>query len=113
MSTLAYYRPMRRLGTGLDSVGRSCVVSDAASADTSVATEYVLDDLWSMGLLAEVAGSVDWVTVLSGSVILLLEEGDIALGSRDRVVQRNTLHGWRSLGSEPCFLIAAMASVHC
>lgn len=113
MSTLAYYRPMRRLGTGLHSVGRSCVVSDAASADTSVATEYVLDDLWSMGLLAEVAGSVDWVTVLSGSVILLLEEGDIALGARDRVVQRNTLHGWRNLGSEPCFLIAAMASVHC
>lgn len=93
MSTLAYYRPMRRLGTGLDSVGRSCVVSDAASADTSVATEYVLDDLWSMGLLAEVAGSVDWVTVLSGSVILLLEEGDVALKSRDRVVQRNTLPG--------------------
>jgi hypothetical protein len=52
-----------------------------------------LDDLWSMGLLAEVAGSVDWVTVLSGSVILLLEEGDVALKSRDRVVQRNTLPG--------------------
>ena len=113
MSTLAYYRPMRRLGTGLDSVGRSCVVSDAANADTSVATEYVLDDLWSMGLLAEVAGSVDWVTVLSGSVILLLEEGDVALEARDCVVQQNTLHGWRNLGSEPCFLIAAMASVHC
>lgn len=142
-----YYQPMRRIVTGVDSTGHSCLVVDSQATQTEVTPDYVLDDLWSMGLPAEVAGStelpeppgaditegvvlwrrctipagveigfhstdtVDWVTVLSGAVTLLLESGQVDLSPGDCVVQRNTLHGWRNHGTEPCILIAAMASV--
>lgn len=68
MSTATNYRPMRRVVTGLDSVGRSCVVSHAASANSSIAAEYGLEYLWSMRLRAEVAGSVDLVPALGDDI---------------------------------------------
>ncbi len=146
METPGYFRPVRRVVTGTDGAGRSCVVSDAPSARIAVDPQYVLEDLWSMGLPAAVDGdpdvparaggaiaagtilwrtctipageeigvhatdTVDCLTVLSGRLTLVLEAEEVTLERGDCVVQRNTRHGWRNLGPEPCVLIAAMAS---
>ena len=142
-----HYRPMRRIVTGLDADGHSCVVVDSQTDDTKASADYVLDDLWSTGFPPQVegptelanppgssiaAGTIVWrrstmpagsrnafhstrtldcLTVLSGRVTLLLETGEIELTAGDFVVQRNTLHGWRNDGPEPCVLIGAMVSI--
>jgi quercetin dioxygenase-like cupin family protein len=147
MTTPDYYRPLRRLVTGVDADGRSQVTSDSLTADTEVTPEYVLDDLWSMTVPAVVDGplvlpdhpgadiapasglfrrctipanttigfhttdTVDCITVVSGSVTLILETGEVEMSTGDCVVQRNTVHGWRTSGSEPCVLIGVMASI--
>jgi quercetin dioxygenase-like cupin family protein len=142
-----YYRPMRRIVTGLDAGGHSCVVVDSQANESDVSADHVLDDLWSTRFPPQVAGltalpnrpgssiaagtivwrrstmpagrgsafhstrTVDCLTVLSGRVTLLLETGEIELTAGDFVVQRNTLHGWRNDGPEPCILVGAMVSI--
>jgi quercetin dioxygenase-like cupin family protein len=54
--------------------------------------------------------TVDCITVVSGSVTLILETAEVVMETGDCVVQRNTVHGWRNSGSEPCVLIGVMAS---
>ncbi|MGH7642604.1 MAG: cupin domain-containing protein [Candidatus Dormibacteria bacterium] len=141
-----YYRPLRRLVTGVDSQGRSSVTSDALTNDTAVADQYVVDDLWSTQLPAATAGAidlpgaadddvmvgtvifrrctvaprtniafhttdtVDCLVVVSGSVTLVLETGEVLLCAGDCLVQRNTVHGWRNDREEPCELIGVLAS---
>jgi quercetin dioxygenase-like cupin family protein len=148
MTTPGYYRPLRRLVTGVDANGLSQLTSDDPATDTEVTTDYVLDDLWSMTVPAEVDGplaltcspgadidaatalfrrctipasttigfhttdTVDCITVVSGSVTLLLETAEFHMSTGDCVVQRNTVHGWRNSGSEPCVLIGVMASTN-
>lgn len=56
--------------------------------------------------------TVDCITVASGSVTLILEAGEVEMKPGDCVVQRNTVHGWRNSGSEPCVLIGVMASTN-
>ena len=142
-----HYRPIRRVVTGLDAGGHSCVVVDSQANDIEVSADYVLDDLWATGFPPQVEGSTDlptppgagiaagtivWrrstmpagsrnafhstrtldcLTILSGRVTLLLETGEIELTAGDFVVQRNTLHGWRNDGPEPCVLIGALVSI--
>ena len=52
-------------------------------------------------------GTVDFVTILSGELVLALENGEeAALGPGDTVVQRGATHAWRNLTDRP-----AVASV--
>lgn len=55
--------------------------------------------------------TVDCITVVAGAVTLILEAGEVKMTTGDCVVQRNTVHGWRNSGSEPCVLIGVMASI--
>ncbi len=141
-----FFRPSRRVVTGTDAAGRSCVVSDAPADAIAVQPDYVLEDLWAMGLPAPALGpveppqdpdgaigpgqvrwrtctippgvaigfhatdTVDCVVVLSGRLVLTLEAQEVTLDRGDCVIQRNTRHGWRNPGPEPCVLVAAMAS---
>jgi len=51
----------------------------------------------------------DCITVRSGSVTLILETSEVVMSTGNCVVQRNTVHGWRNSGSEPCVLIGVVA----
>ncbi|MGI9328023.1 MAG: cupin domain-containing protein [Pseudomonadales bacterium] len=67
---------------------------------------------WSLGDAMEDGASgddgwhttktIDYGIILSGRVELGLDEGWIALGEGDVVIQRATRHAWRVIGDEPC-----------
>ena len=52
--------------------------------------------------------TVDVVTVLSGELTALLEDGEVLLRSGEVLVQRGTAHAWRNLGTEPAVVTITM-----
>jgi quercetin dioxygenase-like cupin family protein len=47
--------------------------------------------------------SMDYAVILSGSIVLELDEGaEVTLHAGDVLVQRGTNHNWVNRGSEPC-----------
>jgi hypothetical protein len=52
--------------------------------------------------------TVDYVTVLQGRLTLVLDDGEVALGPGDCVVQRNTAHAWRNDGPETAVIMAVL-----
>jgi mannose-6-phosphate isomerase-like protein (cupin superfamily) len=52
--------------------------------------------------------SVDFILILSGEVILELENGEKTLRRGDVVVQNGTRHKWRYAGDEPCVMLAVI-----
>jgi quercetin dioxygenase-like cupin family protein len=51
-----------------------------------------------------VTDTLDYGVILSGSVALELESGEVRLGPGDFLVNRGVRHGWRNDGDEPCVL---------
>lgn len=53
--------------------------------------------------------TVDFEYVISGSVVLELDDGrQIELRAGDTVVQNGTRHAWRNPGTEPCRMVVAI-----
>lgn len=52
--------------------------------------------------------TVDIVTVLSGEMYAVLEEGEVLLRPGDSFVQRGTKHAWSNRGDKPCTIVAVM-----
>jgi quercetin dioxygenase-like cupin family protein len=131
----------RRVVTGLDDTGRSCVVIDGPiprlnamsaafawrtqehPADNTgredAAVPYAIDLLhtgsshfticeFPPGLEAfmHATDTLDYLVVLTGSVTLVLESGEITLGPHDFLVGRGVVHGWRNDGAESCVCAA-------
>jgi naringenin degradation protein FdeH len=48
--------------------------------------------------------SLDYVAVLEGEIVLLLDEGETTLRAGDVVVQQGTNHAWINRGTEKCRL---------
>lgn len=46
--------------------------------------------------------TVDFGIVISGEIVLLMDEGETTVGPGDIVVQRGTNHGWANRSDEPC-----------
>jgi len=101
MTTPDYYRPLRRLVTGVDADGRSQLTSDNLAVDTDVSTEYVLDDLWSMTLPA----------VVDGPLPLPNRPGaDISAGSalfRRCTIPADTTIGFHTTDTVDCITVAS------
>ena len=54
--------------------------------------------------------TIDYDTVISGRLTLVLDSGEYELGPGDTVVVRGDRHSWRNYGSEPAQM--AIVSVH-
>jgi len=127
----------RRIVTGLNEAGKSCVVIDgevprrrpvanlvwrtgALPADNSgtadEAVPYEMDMLHDGGvnfILTELpAGlggaafmhatdTIDYLVVIGGEVVLVLETEEVTLGPGDLIVDRGVIHGWRNDGAVP------------
>lgn len=52
--------------------------------------------------------SLDYVVVLRGEIVLMLDAGEVTLGPGDLVVQRATNHDWMVPGDEPAMLAVVM-----
>jgi len=44
--------------------------------------------------------TIDYITMISGSVTLMLEDGEVLLSAGDVCVDRGVVHSWRNDGSE-------------
>ena len=134
---------IRRVVTGLDARGRSCVVIDgpvprvtpaanlvwrnhAVPADNSGSADtgggYEMEQLHDGGvnfILTEMppgegaeafmhaTDTIDYLAVMSGEIIMVLETEEVVLRAGDLIVDRGIVHGWRNDGSE----VATMVSV--
>jgi mannose-6-phosphate isomerase-like protein (cupin superfamily) len=57
--------------------------------------------------------SIDYEFVVSGSVVLELDDGtEVELHAGDTVVQNGTRHAWRNHGSEPCTMVVVLVGAH-
>jgi mannose-6-phosphate isomerase-like protein (cupin superfamily) len=128
---------LRRVVTGLDAAGRSCVVFDGPvprhspvanlvwrtaavpadnAGDEDAAAAYAMEMLHDGGtnfILTELppgltgdafmhaTDTIDYLVVISGEVVLVLEAGEVRLRPGDLIVDRGVIHGWRNDGAEP------------
>jgi len=49
--------------------------------------------------------TIDYAVVLSGEIVLLLDDEDVHLKAGDVVIQRGTNHAWSNRSSEPCRML--------
>ena len=57
--------------------------------------------------------SVDYEFVVSGRVVLELDDGaTLELGPGDTVVQNGTRHAWRNPYDEPCLMVVVLVGAH-
>ena len=57
--------------------------------------------------------TIDMEVILSGEVILELDDGEERLlRAGDTVIQNGTRHRWRNPGSEPCVMAIFMVGAH-
>lgn len=54
--------------------------------------------------------TIDYGIVLSGSICLELDEGEVELNAGDVVVQRGTRHAWHNRGDAPCTVAFVLIS---
>lgn len=52
--------------------------------------------------------TVDYIVLLSGTVTLILDEGEVDMEPMDVVVQRGTNHAWENRGDEPAVLAGVL-----
>lgn len=53
--------------------------------------------------------SVDYEFVVSGSIVLELDDGhQVELHPGDTVIQNGTRHAWRNVGTEPCQMVVVL-----
>jgi mannose-6-phosphate isomerase-like protein (cupin superfamily) len=127
----------RRVVTGLDAEGRSCILFDGptprhgpvvnlvwrsagAPADNAGAEDAAAPYEMSMlhdgganflvtelppGLAGEAfmhaTDTLDFLVVISGELVLVVETGEVTLGPGDLIVDRGVVHGWRNDGPAP------------
>jgi len=48
--------------------------------------------------------SIDYGVIVSGEIVMELDEEEVCLRAGDCVVQRGTIHNWVNRGTEPCVI---------
>jgi len=97
---------VRRVVTGHDRDGKAVFASDEQVDPLTLAlipgAEF--HRLW---------GAIDFEVVLSGEVILELDDGvEKVLGPGDTVVQNGTRHRWGNRGTEPAVVVVFLIGAH-
>jgi quercetin dioxygenase-like cupin family protein len=125
---------LRRVVTGLVANGRSCILIDDAAkmviwnvdtlpADNSGSldqgggrfrfptsgAQFVYSDL-PAGSAAPMhaTDTVDFIVVISGSVVFVTESGEALLRAGDSLINRGAAHAWRNDGDEFCRIVSVM-----
>ncbi len=52
--------------------------------------------------------TLDYIVVLDGEVVAMLEEGETLLRAGDVIIQRGTNHAWSNRSNRPCRMVAVM-----
>jgi hypothetical protein len=130
--------PPRRVITGLDSEGRSCVLIDGPSSRVIWSTEDTPADnngsadagggpfrfpvsgtLFVFADFPPGGGSpmhstdtIDYLVVVSGEVFFITETGETLLRAGDALVDRGILHAWRNDSDKPCRILNVLCPAH-
>jgi quercetin dioxygenase-like cupin family protein len=48
--------------------------------------------------------SIDYAVILSGEIVMQLDDSEVTLRAGDVLVQRGTIHNWVNRGPEPCVI---------
>ena len=120
----AYFPPVGGFRFGLFTVPPETTVA-VEDIDFEVALAEIEAALPGMAVHMEpehpgmhTTASVDFEFVVSGSIVLELDDGtEVELHPGDTVVQNGTRHAWRNRGSEPCQMVVVLvgaphANVH-
>ena len=138
----------RRVVTGLDGQGRSCVIvdgpphsfgagdggfvwrTDAVPADNSPAADFARVDFsydlfhdggtnffyvtMEPGTQSSVhtTDTIDYITMIRGEVVLVLDTGEVTLRAGDVLVDRGVSHQWRNDSAEPCAYTVVTVPAH-
>lgn len=126
--------PPRRVVTGLDGEGRSCILKDDAAqtviwdvgqlpADNSGTAEQgglgfrfpqtgaqfcYVDIPPGGGAPMHATDTIDFLAVMSGSITLVTQTGETLLRAGDVLVDRGIVHAWRNDGVETCRILSVM-----
>lgn len=130
--------PPRRVVTGLDAQGRSCVLFDGPSqkviwstaeapADNSGAkdageaaisfpdagSKFMYTD-FPPGLFAPMhtTDSIDYFVIAAGEVTIITETGQTILRAGDVFVDRGIAHAWRNHSDQTCRIIGVLCPAH-
>lgn len=68
------------------------------------------DPAVSKAATAHASNTIDYVTVLSGEIYAVMDEGEVRLTAGDTLVQRGTRHSWSNRTDQPCYMVAVMLS---
>ncbi len=52
--------------------------------------------------------TLDYIIILSGELVLIMDEGETILKPGDIVIQRGTNHAWSNRSNEPCIQLAIL-----
>ena|SRR5579864_4177142 len=130
--------PLRRVVTGVNSEGSSCVLIDGPSArviwstqesvaDNSGATDagggrftfptqgtqFVFSDFPPGGAsIMHATDTVDYLVVLCGEITFITETGETLLRAGDVLVDRGIMHAWRNDSDQPCRIVNVLCPAH-
>ena len=132
--------PLRRVVTGLDAAGRSCIAIDGPAAmviwenETSPADNADPADRGGGQMRLDLpAGAaqfswfevppgqsaplhatdtLDYIVILSGAATIVTETGEAVLNAGDVLVDRGILHAWRNDGDVPYRAVGVMVAAH-
>ena len=131
----------RRVVTGLDSQGRSAILSDARDGSLLWRSKGFPVDNRDDGALAGAAygpgpdtthfvfseippgdglhgpgmhatDTIDYVVVMQGSVVIVTETGETELHAGDTLIDRGVVHGWRNDGDTAALMAVVMVGAH-
>ncbi len=135
--------PPRRVVTGLNAEGKSCVIIDAPMASdggmiwrspavpadnsgtTDSAVPFAMEQLHDggsnfmfvrfppgMGRFMHATDTLDYLVMLSGTVVLELEAGEVTLHPGDFIVDRGVMHAWRNDGPDEATMVSITLPAH-
>ncbi|HEX4611114.1 MAG TPA: cupin domain-containing protein [Pseudonocardia sp.] len=97
---------------GTENAGDSVVAGPAATPGGPAGVEDQMPGLLDVfdpdrpGM--HVTDTIDYIYVVSGQLILELDDGEVPLCPGDCVVQRGTTHAWRNRSTEPAVVAAVL-----
>jgi mannose-6-phosphate isomerase-like protein (cupin superfamily) len=78
-------------------------------------TNFIFTELpagLEVGALMHATDTIDYLVVVSGEVVLVLETGEVTLRAGDFIVDRGVIHGWRNDGAEPAVYVSVTLPAH-
>lgn len=131
-------KPPRRVITGLDTEGRSCLLIDGpakmviwSTAETPAdncdsrdagggifrfpasGTLFVFADFPpGGGSPMHATDTIDYIVVVAGEVVFITETAETLLRAGDVLVDRGNMHAWRNDSDRPCRIMNVLSPAH-